>query len=56
MSRTTAKAPVPSLPKLWPKLPEQNRHRLAAQLASALRVHLGGRSGDEADAENPACG
>ncbi len=53
MTRTTSPPPLSSLPSLWPKLPEQIRRQLAAQLAPALRLQLRGRGEDDADAENP---
>jgi hypothetical protein len=55
MTRTRSQPPLPSLPPLWSRLPEQIRRQLAAQLVPALRLQLRGRGEGDADAEHPVC-
>jgi hypothetical protein len=51
--RTMQQTPVSKMPSLWPKLPDQNRRQLAAQLAPALRRKLRSQGEGDANAENP---
>ena len=55
MGRVTSQMPLPSMPPLWPNLPEAIRRQLAVQLALALRLQLHGRGDGDADAEDPVC-
>lgn len=56
MIRTMSQTPVSKMPSLWPKLPDQIRRQLAAQLAPALRLKLRSQGEGDANAENPVCG
>lgn len=55
MMKSISQAPVAKMPSLWPRLPEQIRQQLAAQLAPALCLKLRSRGESDADAEKSVC-
>ncbi len=55
MTKRRSQPPLPSLPPLWPKLPERIRRQLATQLVPALRLQLRGRGEGDANVEDYLC-